>query len=237
MITKALAYEIRDAVVTATHPCSLLDPLRKARDFISAVAEAMPHEVRKIQERYIAYMQTLVSLEPHRNPLAAQLADDVATLLNITLQQAATIEQQQNDRLHIEGALPEFPVGLVEHVAVWRAALKQPLTDRRGLPSEKVVSWFESLLAIIQRQTETIERQRAWSGALQQADREIHELKESRDAALAKVDQLQACQSYRANQPSEVVACSDCIACLRLNLKWTDERKQQLLQKKTAAGK
>lgn len=84
------------------------------------------------------------------------------------------------DRLHaIESALHHLPVGLTEHVAVWRAALGQPLGDRRGLPSEQVVSWFESLLVIIRQQTETIERQRAWSGALQQADREIYELKES----------------------------------------------------------
>lgn len=158
MTTKELASEIRDAVATATHPCSLLEPLQKARDFITAIDSATPEEARKIERRHAAYRP----VRPTENPIAALFVDDIRTLL-----------------------------------------------------------------AIVQQQAATIERQRTWSGSLQQADREIHELKESRDAAVAKAEELRACKSSRANHPHPVVGCSECIACLRTDLGWTKQRTKE----------
>lgn len=40
-------------------------------------------------------------------------------------------------------------------------------------------------------------------------------------------DNLQACASHRANKPIEVVGCNDCVACLKLNRRWTQERQRE----------
>jgi hypothetical protein len=79
-----------------------------------------------------------------------------------------------------------------------------------------------TLLAIVQRQAGEIAdmlRRPAESRALRA---EIE-----RDAARAEVESLKACPSHRSNLPVAVVGCSECIACLRIDQKWTKERVRQ----------
>ena len=55
-------------------------------------------------------------------------------------------------------------------------------------------------------------------------------------AVVKQRDDLQACASHRANKPIEVVGCNDCVACLKLNRRWTQERQQRLSGPRAAAG-
>jgi hypothetical protein len=48
---KGLADEIRDTIATATHECSLIGALKKARAFLDAIDSAMPGEVGEIAAR------------------------------------------------------------------------------------------------------------------------------------------------------------------------------------------